>query len=272
MKINTEVLKKIFSEHLNSFIAGATTIIIGLLGFYLTPLKDSLFHFLYQENAEIKIMAQENIYKGDDLKLINILIKPSSKISIAEGTCEIIFDDSFLLLKNGKRVFKFSSIESADLLLDSTGINFKTLKSGKTSIKTIITTKHNTYSDSIQVNIKPPFKNDKPSISDFSGSWPFKLGFMNGEMNLVENDGNLSGNYYLENGESGVISGIRDGKTFKVDMIRKGEIFKWHINAIWKPNDSYIFIDGECLELIIIDNFWKRNNKDGHKFYSSVKK
>ncbi|MDN3666920.1 hypothetical protein ACFFU1_08225 [Algibacter miyuki] len=271
MKINKELLKNIFSEHINSFIGGVFTLAIGLLSFYLTPLKDNFYHFLYREKAEVKILIPENVYLGDNLKLDNILIKPKSKISIAEGTCEIIYDNTFLTLSSGNNTFKFPTVEGADLLLDNSGINFKTIKSGKTSIKTIITTKYNTYKDSIQVSIKPPYKSDKPSSSNFSGLWKFKLGFHNGEMNLHEISGNLSGTYNFDNGETGNITGFRDATPFHIDLVRKGEIFKWRINALWKPNGDYIEINGEAEELIIMENDWKRNGARAHTFYSSVK-
>lgn len=259
------------SEPLKISVGALIAAIIGLAGFYLTPIKHFVYHNLYEEDAQVQVISDNHrVHQGDELD-IKVLVIPKSKINVSKGTCEIRFNSDVFRFKEGEKTFNFSELDGPKYLGENFDIKLTCLKPGKTYVKVRLRTKYNTYMDSTQITILPPYKSEQPTTTDFSGLWPIKLGYNSGHMTLKDNDGNLSGSYKLENGDFGVINGLRDGSTFIVDFIRKGEIFKWHIDAEWIKNLPYIEIKGNTHELWIKNDAWKRLNTDEYKFYSTVK-
>lgn len=264
-----EKFKKIFSGHLE-IVIWAVVGLGGLITFFLSPLKDITYHFLYKEKAQIELFTENSrTFLGDSLR-INIHVLPISKIDISEGTCEISFDEEYLRLVKGAKSLNFESIKGPKFIIDNYKTKFLTLKSGNSYIKATLRTRYNIYVDSLEVNILPMSKTEKPTIFDFSGNWKLKMGVEDGQMNLKDNDRSISGTYSFANGEYGVISGLRDGSVFIVDLIRKGELIKWNIQANWKADDQYIQIQGRSFKYIIKNSSWIRSDTSSYLFYSMV--
>jgi hypothetical protein len=89
-------------------------------------------------------------------------------------------------------------------------------------------------------------------------------------MELLDRHGRISGSYTLNNGDTGSVSGVRDGNIFKVDFIRKGEIFKWHINANWEAGPEFLEIKGRSKLLRIGNNSWFEVNAKSGIFYTNI--
>jgi hypothetical protein len=84
----------------------------------------------------------------------------------------------------------------------------------------------------------------------------------------------LTGNYYLENGEQGIITGIRDGSTFKVDFIKKpNEMEKWSLDCNYtvSADKRYIEIKGDATLLRSIKSRWVEIKNSKKVFYATSK-
>lgn len=108
----------------------------------------------------------------------------------------------------------------------------------------------------------------RPTEGNFLGNWQVALGFSSGKMELIERNFVLSGLYELDSGEKGAISGFRDGKTYKVDFIRKSGKAKWRIDALFERNNGFIEIKGKATLLIIENDNWTPTG-EAKDFYST---
>lgn len=244
--------------------------ILTSLGIFFTPIVDVIFHKIYTEKIEIKyIIDNKRIFEGEDL-IFQLLVIPNSSADISRGVLTIIYDDSIFAMREGQKVYDVPASANPILIPSESKISLKPRNKGLFILKTMLETQYGIYQDSVSIEVFPSENLVKPTKNNFSGSWDIRLGYDNGKMELLDRNGKISGSYTLFNGDIGSISGVRDGNVFMVDFIRKGEMFKWHIDANWKIDKDFLEIKGNSRLLKIGNNKWLEADNEPKIFYSNV--
>lgn len=255
-----------FMKYKKSFIT-----LITVVGFLLSPLKDIAYHMVWKEKAQIKIFPENKIVSHGDIVSLQLEIIPVSSTEISSGTCKIWYDENYFEIQSGNTNLNIKALNEPFFVPEVKEIKLETIKEGSTTLKAFYMTRYGKYFDSCVVHIKAPSKSEYPTLADFSGIWPLKLGPWDGGMELMDRDGTLNGRYILKNGEKGAVSGLRDGSSFVIDFIRKGETVMWDIKAGWKPINGFIEISGKAKLLPMKNDKSMNIDKNEYDFFSTVK-
>lgn len=263
-----------FTAFLNKYALWITLLggtgLLTTLGILFTPLTDLVFHKIYKENIEIKhIIDNKRIFEGEDL-FYQLLIMPASSADISRGVMTLVYDDSIFTMHEGQIVYDIPASKNPILIPSESKIRLKPRSDGRFFIKATLETQYGIYQDSVSVEVLPSANMVRPTQNNFSGLWEFKLGYEDGQMELLDRKGKISGSYILKSGDNGTIAGVRDGNVFMVDFIRKGELFKWHIDANWKIDKDFLEIKGNSRLLKIGNKMWLEVDNNTKVFYSNV--
>lgn len=222
--------------------------LISLSGFYLTPIKDIVFHCIWQEKASIEIIVDSDRFRVQDEVKMYISVAPRSPVTISEGYATLLYSsDKVNLINNQPLNFNTPKIEAPTILSNGKPIVFIGNNSGEAEIGVEITTKYNKYRQTKKIYISNfDSSKKKPTARNFTGEWSIRLGDLNGVMMLSDNGGNITGSYKLENNNHGEIIGIRDGGIFHATFYRSATS-KWIINAKTKASEGFLLIEGSAL-------------------------
>jgi len=244
------------------------TAIAGILGFYLTPVKDIIYHSIWDEKAVIAITVDtETVRIQDELK-IYISVLPNSPVGVSEGFVTLTFpSDKLRLINNQSKTFTTPKIQSPTVLLDGKLISFIGIESGEAEISVEIKTRYTQFRETKKITV---IDNNwygkgitiRPSRRNFSGEWIIRIGHVNGKMIINDKGGNITGSYSLDNKMNGVIDGIRDGGIFNVSFYRKPPELKWEVNANSRVNEGFILIEGKAILYKIGLEKWVATNEN----------
>jgi hypothetical protein len=232
--------------------------LIGLAGFYLTPVKDLVFHRIWQERASIEIIFDSASVRVQDEIKTYIKVAPGSPTAISEGYASLIYSpDKVTLINNQSPAFNTPKIDAPTILSNGKPIVFIGNSFGETEIGVEIVTKYQKYRQTKKIFISNAMDSSKgkPTARNFTGEWSVRLGDSNGTMILTDNRGNIAGSYKLENNSQGSIKGIRDGGIFHATFLRS-TTSKWIINAKTKTSDGFLLIDGSAIAQDLSGEKW----------------
>ncbi len=233
----------------NKILSSILAALIGLLGFYLTPIKDIVFHRIWQEKASIEIIFDSDSVRVQDEIKMYISMTPRSPAAISEGYASLIYSpDKVTLINNQPPNFNTPKMEAPTILLNGKPILFIGNSSGEAEIGVEITTKYNKYRQTKKIIISNAIdaSKKKPTARNFTGEWSIRLGDSHGVMMLTDKGGNIAGSYKLENNSQGLIKGIRDGGIFHATFFRSATT-KWIINAKTKTSEGFLLIEGSAI-------------------------
>jgi hypothetical protein len=209
--------KKLLAALVTAAIGGA----VGGIVFWVSPLKDKLFHTLYREKAEVMLSADTlKPVEGGTFSLQIVLI-PKSTIQVDKGLIRVVFDKEALSLRSGAPIFNSPSLDSPVPVPDDKGIEFLALRPGKTQIQVTLQTAHGNYSQTTSVQVMPADTSQEATSTNFTGSWFLQIGSNQGKMSLHQQDWQtIPGSYFLDNGEKGLVYAHHDGKTLGATFVR----------------------------------------------------
>jgi hypothetical protein len=220
------------SENSKKLLFTLGTAVLGTVGFWVSPLKDKLFHVIYHEKAQILLSADTlNPVEGGAFRL-RILLIPQSAIHIDRGFLEVAFDRRTLSLRSGQSSFSTPMIDSPVPIPDEKGVEFLALRPGKAEIKVHLQTKNGNYYQVTSLEIMPSDTAQEATPTNFTGSWLLKIADGQGKMILHQQDWQtIPGSYFLDNGEKGLVYAHHDGKTFGATFIRGvSSATRWYVD------------------------------------------
>lgn len=263
------ILSELLKDNVRNVMITLITLIVGTVGFVATPLKEIVFHWIWEEKVRIIIVpSSEHVCEGDKLYL-EITILPESNVGMSSGLIEVTSDDKLKLIE-GNRTIQTDESNKALTLANNKRLVYVATDSGVAKVNVNLKTKYGSYKESRIIHIDNIKDRKIPSEGNFSGKWKTNIGFEYGNMELIEKSGDVTGRYYLKNGEQGILSGVRDGTTFYVELIRgTSSLTKWHIEATWKRSGNYIEIVGNSTLLVIKNDEWKKTQAPV-KFYAAA--
>jgi hypothetical protein len=238
-------------EYLNEyklFIAAMA----GVASFYLTPLKDLIYHQIWSENAIVTITTESNDVRVQDELKIYMTLLPNSPIGLSEGIATISFSNNKLRLLNQSSTFRTPKTLSPVVLLDGNPVVLVAAEPGDATLSVEVKTRHGTFQGTRDIRVLDSASPDigriamRPSARNFSGEWRLRVGHLDGKMNILDRGGNITGHYSLDDGMQGVISGIRDGGVFSATFYRTSTELKWGVTATHKVSDGFILVEGKA--------------------------
>jgi hypothetical protein len=172
-----------------------------------------VLHTIYSEKIQISAPERIFLYEGDySVFPVNLLARGG--IGIGEGFITAKGDESILRLEwNSKLVPKSS--DSAQ----SFPIGISALRPGKVPIDLEFKNAYGSTTAKAEVEVQSVGARTQVVKSNFSGSWNVRLGLEHGQMIIIDVDGKVSGRIDMDGSGPLTVVGIRDGHTFKVDLI-----------------------------------------------------
>ena len=276
-KIVNEV-KEYFSKYV---LGGIIAFIFTGFAFFLTPLKEYVFHTIYPEKAKLVLdISHRAAVKGENISL-SAHIHPDSKIPISEGVLRFIYDVNSFQVEGGEESYNTPKINNPIIYPEKSNqqLYLKCLSVGNHKIISTLETNFNLYSDTLEIEVLST--KGKPTEGNLSGEWNIRLGASRGKMVIqqVRKD-DIIGTYEISNIgfiKVGDVSGFKDGVTFDVDFIeikskdpKEMPNTKWVIESQYSKNDfNYIEIEGTA-QLMYFDSSGKWINEGAKEpFYAT---
>jgi hypothetical protein len=244
--VSVSWLTAFISGNATKVVAACGTAIIGTVGFWISPLKDKLFHVFYHENAVILLSADTLAPIEGGLFRLRIVLMPGSAIHVDKGYLEVTFDRAALALRSKQASFDTPLVDSPLPIPDENGIEFLALHPGNTVVGVNLRTRNGTYHVTTPIEIMPASASEEAAtITTFTGSWLLKLGSSQGKMTLQQQDWQtIPGSYFLDNGEKGLVYAHHDGRTLGAIFIRgNSSPTRWYVDET-----PYAANDGGYLE------------------------
>jgi hypothetical protein len=264
-------LQKLISENLRSVVVAIVTAGIGAFGFWLSPLRDLVAHKIWHEKAVILLTTDyTSVPEGSPLQL-RVVVTPQSTVHIDKGVVTVTFDRQLLRLNAAESTFASPIIDAPTVLPDGKAIEFLALAPGKTAIQVELQTRYGHYSAESTVSIDQAQISDKATRENFTGSWILRLGTSSGKMDIrQQGHTTVTGHYFLDNGDKGVIDAGRDGDKFWGSFTRGSSITRWVIEkADISTDEGYLELKGSAYLQRASQDGWTRGGTD-IEFYATV--
>jgi hypothetical protein len=267
----TSTFRTLVSENLKTVVVAVVTAGIGAFGFWLSPLREAVAHKIYRENAAILLTTDfETIREGNTVHL-RVIVSPGSAIHVDKGVITILFDKQLLRLRSGQAAFPSPIIENPVVLPEGSSLEFLAIAPGTAEIKVQLQTKYGTYVASSKVVVEESKAVPEATLENLTALWELRIGESRGRMEIhQQGHTTITGSYFLDSGDKGVIDGFRDGDKFFGSFTRGNSITKWVINdADLVTNQGYLELKGTASLQHASPSGWA---KDGSvvNFYATV--
>lgn len=260
-------------ENLNSIIVSLLAGVVGTMGVILTPLREMVTHRIWHEKATILLTTDvDRVREGSSLYL-RATVTPEAPRSVDAGVVYVKYNRSYLLLQSKDIPFKSPEISSPTILPETGPLEFLAIKPGTTTVEIDLVTSYGFYSASKRIDVYPAEVGSTASRSNFTGLWVLQIGNSRGQMEVRQSPGGttISGTYYLDNGDKGVIDGWRDGVSFGAAFTRGASVTKWIVEqAAISESNGYVELSGQAYLAKAAGTSWVRSGSDVH-FYATVK-
>jgi len=263
-------LGTLITDNLKSIVAALITAVIGAFGFWLSPLREVVAHKIYSERAAILLATDSaRVLEGDTVHL-RVIVTPQSAVHIDKGVLRISFDQRLLHLRAGETTFASPVIDGPIVLPERNPMEFLAISPGNAEIQVQLETKYGTYAAKSKVVIEELHVTDEATRENFTGSWHLRLGSSRGKMEIRQQRAvAITGSYYLDDGDKGVIDGGRDGDRFWGSFTRGSSVTKWVVEAGIVTNQGYLELKGNAYLQRASENGWARVSPDS-EFYATV--
>jgi serine/threonine protein kinase len=253
------------------FIAALVTVVTGGLGFWLSPLREIVSHKIYHEKALILLTTDSaRIFEGSTVQL-RIVVTPESAIHVDKGVLRIFVDAQLLRSRAGPMTLPSPVIDAPTVLPEGGPVEFLAIAPGTAKIEVQLQTKYGTYAASNRIVIEQAQVTDEVTKANFTGLWHLRLGNAQGKMEIHQ-QGHLTitGSYSLDNGDTGVFDGGRDGDRFWGTFTRGASVTKWIVEgADIVTTQGYLELKGTAYLQRALQNGWARAGAD-NEFYATV--
>jgi hypothetical protein len=201
------------------------TAILGAVGFWLSPLKQRVYDYLYPPRILINsetVCLRKPLMRGDAF-VIKLHVIPEGN-SLSRGEIATTVPTDYLNLEEGNVVVDLDGTEKAEVLT----YRFDALKAGNPHLIYIYNfAKGGKITEDVALNVIDR-KDGFPTFTDLSGTWEVVWENSLGELKIAQQDSRLTGRFSL--------SGV-DGKNTTVGSIR-GFTFENNINLVLEPDGS----------------------------------
>ena len=264
-------VRSAFSENLKPIVLIVASAILGTVGFWLSPLRDIVRHLLWREKATIFVTADSSrVSEGSTVKIQTAVI-PQSQVAVDKGVITFTADKGFLQFMGGQNTFPTPVIESPTVLPDGKGVELLALAPGTTDVGIQLQTKYGIYRTKVKVEIDAAVIGGEATRANFTGSWILRIGDGRGKMNIRQKGPTeLAGDYFLDNGDKGVIDGSRDGVSFEASFTRGNSVTRWVVErASIEAPPGYLELKGPAYLQRAAPNGWTKEGPD-QNFYATV--
>jgi len=249
------------------FIWVAIAVCLVLLVGYLALAR----HWIWEEHAVLLLTTNSvHLVEGSDLQL-RITIVSKAPLAVSEGVVQLSYDPKLLKLRSGSDVLKTPAVSSTLLLPTEGTIDFLVLAAGTTKINAVLQTRYRAYSSDATVEISPADITEQASLYNFTGRWHLQIGTARGLMEIRQQGHiKISGAYFLDNGDTGVIDASRDGKNFWGSFTRGNTTTRWYADYVpFKLTEGYIELKGDAYLEQATEGSWLRN-RPKQSLYATV--
>lgn len=249
-----------FKKGTSSLIGAATVAVFGAIAFWMTPIKTKVYHWIWKEKVEIRAGSSPlSVMAGKAFDIQPTIIRKGN-IDIVEGDFRVSYDDRHFKHVAGSTMAHTPEIKSSHPLKDDLGLRLSPRKIGRFPVAFEFSTSYGFYQDTLWVESEDSF--GVVTSTNWSGDWTGSLGGNSIEIEWVESKSakgrfSLSGHYDIfDTGESGRVSGQRDGSKFSGDFFKSpNDLVKWTIvNADFKQlengSNKYMEIIGKAQQKI----------------------
>jgi hypothetical protein len=264
-------VRSAFSENLKPIVLVGATATLGTVGFWLSPLRDIVGHLLWREKAAIFATTDSSrVLEGGTLRIQTAVI-PQSQVPVDKGVLTFTADKRFLQHTGGQNAFPTPIIESPVVLPDGKGVELLALAPGVTDVEIQLQTKYGIYKTSVKIEIDAAVITGEATRANFTGSWILRIGSARGKMNIrQQGHTELAGDYFLDNGDKGVIDGSRDGISFEASFTRGNSVTRWMVErATIETTPGYLELKGSAYLQRAGTNGWTKEDPD-RNFYATV--
>jgi hypothetical protein len=259
------------SENLKPIVLAVATATLGTVGFWLSPLRDVVGHLLWREKAAILATTDSSrVREGSTVKIQTAVI-PQSQVPVDKGVLTFTADKRFLQYTGGQNAFATPVIESPVVLPDGKGVELLALAPGITDVGIQLQTKYGTYRTKVKVEIDAAVVGGEATRANFTGSWILRIGDARGKMGIrQQGPTEIAGDYFLDNGDKGVIDGSRDGVSFEASFTRGNSVTRWIVErASIETAPGYLELKGPAYLQRAGPNGWTKEGPD-RSFYATV--
>lgn len=218
----------VFCKRHYLIVSGLFVILAFCLNF-ARPVFADLYSKIYPPNALVSVEAKSAIELGEDL-VIRIRLDSVGRGHVPPGVLVVKFDEAFFKPKT-KSAVSTSKFDGSILLVEDVSVlkSIKVHEGGSKVFVEFTSGDIKVVSNALNVIISAPKEKIVPhlDISDtsrvnLSGTWFIDVDGNQGHMILKQStDGTLTGSYLLKGGkwEQGLITGFKDGSTFRVFFV-----------------------------------------------------
>jgi len=269
------LISDLLKEYSSKVLAALGAALIGYMGFYLSPLRDLVYHTIWTENVDIiALLSSERCREAEPISL-RVFVVPQSSIGVSEGVITVTYSEADLRITAGSRVMTVPKSETPFELPAGSEISFAGVRPGTSDVIVELKTQYGTYQTKKSVTVEELQGTGKPSRHNLSGQWRIRINEVNGIMEILDRGGSISGSYRLDDKQQGVIDGLRDGTRFEADFTRGAAPLKWVVKSIYSGSDterakkgaSYLEISGTVTLHQAKEGGWQPVDR-GNTFYA----
>lgn len=227
---------------LRSRIAPALGALVALLGFWVSPLKEIVFHEIWSEAATVELhLNSDRVGEGDEFN-VSVIVIPK-RIELSAGTIAVEYSSDTLQLRSPGNVISVPATKEATV---ATILTFRALKHGPALAHISLRTKYGSYGVDCRFIVLDLADQSHPTKYNLTGRWNLRMDQSNGELHLIDRDGAISGSYELDSGDIGTIRGVRGPAAFQVSLSSSKKHQRYSVECIVGLQDEYLELKGDA--------------------------
>lgn len=206
----------------------ALAVVAGLSGIVataMTPLSDVVNSLIWREEPKLQVSPSDVSVRQGEVVRLSVFLYPLSKVPISPGTVTIEYPRDILRLgaetSEGDLVRGTSKAELMVNVTEKIPIEFVAHLPGEGKVKAMFAAPGGVAASvEVPVTVAPRSEQRLPTFDrvrqvwDISGTWNIVLAGVAGQMSLQDEGGNVTGRYFLRDGNDGLLEGFHDGGGF----------------------------------------------------------
>jgi hypothetical protein len=235
-------------------VAAIVAAIVGAIGFWLTPLKQRVYNFLYPPRIIIQpepVWLRNPLVRGD-IFVIKLHLVPEEN-SLARGEVEADVPADYLNLEEGNSIVDLDGTDKTRVLV----YTFDVLKVGHTHVTYVYNfASGRRITTDVQLNVIDR-REGFPTFDDLSGMWELKWKDGLGELEMIQKDNRLTGKFSVigidgASASKGTLTGWTTESNIQLDLWQDGST---------KPSRANLFKVSERDHLTICGNVSSEKNE-----------
>jgi hypothetical protein len=229
-------------DWLRSPLGAALTALVAVLGFWISPVKDWVFHKIWRESAQVELrLSTDKVGEGDEFQ-VSVVIVPQS-IALSAGTIFVDYSEDTLQLRGPGNVISVPTIKDPS---PASTLTFRGEKHGPASVHIRLNTRYGSYEAGNNFMVFELGDQTHPTKFNLTGTWNFRMDQHNGELHVRDQGGAISGTYELDTGDVGSLKGVRGPAAFEVSLISNKKHLNYAVECSLNLQDEYIELKGDA--------------------------